>query len=184
MLPPYSNFWPQRIVWNLFAAVLVPGRRTFFIGLPRPGRFTSRAAPTSHYPLRQGANVESTHGAIATLSATTGSSFIFTTKSTKDTKGASEDISLHAVFEFGDIKVEHETCLDTQRLHVGEDLRFMDQVGFSDTFQLDDQCTLDQQVDSITTLQRYSLIFNGQGSFTGMSNSVEFLFSAQTTLLG
>jgi len=56
--------------------------------------------------------VESTHGALATLSATTGSSFFFTTKSTKDTKGDSEDISLYAVFEFGDIQIEHEACLD------------------------------------------------------------------------
>jgi len=87
---------------------------------------------------------ESTHGAIATLSATTGSSFFFTTKSTKDTKGVSEDISLHAVFEFGDITVEHESCLNARKLHVGEDLGFVDRVNFLNTFQLDDQSALDQ----------------------------------------
>jgi len=51
--------------------------------------------------------------ALATLSATSGASFFFTTKSTMDTKWDLEDIMLHTVLEFGNIKVGHEACLDS-----------------------------------------------------------------------
>ncbi len=54
--------------------------------------------------------------------------FFFTTKSTKDTKGGSEDISLHPVFEFVDSKVEDESDLDVRKLPVGDDLSLMDRI--------------------------------------------------------
>jgi len=59
--------------------------------------------------------------------APTGSNFSFTTKSTKDGLD-SKDISLHSVFQFGDIEVEHESCMNARKLHAGEDLGFLDRV--------------------------------------------------------
>jgi hypothetical protein len=60
----------------------------------------------------------------------------------------------------------------------------MDRINFLHAFQLDDQCALDQDVDTVTTLQSYSFVFYGQWCFTRVNDSVQFQLATQATLIG
>ena len=77
---------------------------------------------------------------------------VTTTKDTKSTK-KSENETLDAIFQFGDVEVNQQTDLHASQFHVGQELSLVNSLDLVNTLEFQDQFVFYQNVNSVSTIE-------------------------------
>lgn len=72
------------------------------------------------------------------------------------------------------VEVDEQCDLQTRDAQVGNDLRLVDRLQFGNSFQLDDQGVLNEQVDSVVAVERRALVADSDRELPRVSDVPEF----------
>ncbi len=95
-----------------------------------------------------------------------------------------ENDSANPLFEQPDVEINQETNLAARQVEVGQQLRFVDWRDLFDRFQLDNDLTIDEQVDSIATVDKDVFVNHRQ---SGLALKIQLALSelmSKTSLIG
>ena len=83
-----------------------------------------------------------------------------TTKDTKSTKELKHE-AFQPIFQHDLVEVDQQSSLHSSQLHIGQQLSFVNVFDFLDALDFNDQFVLDENVNSVPTIQSDILISDG-----------------------
>jgi hypothetical protein len=106
------------------------------------------------------------------------------TETQRHREGNSKNAPANALRENRGIKVDDKPYLLAGQTHISKQLRFVNSLDALNTLQLNDHRILDEQVDSVATVQMDALVHDRQINFSPVANASQVELMTEALFVG